>query len=109
VRSSSLHRFDVWDALEIEQARPYLWDADTIQDSDMEPCTMTRTFWASALLGAITRHYAVQVWAKAVAAQDDAMADPEPSFEGVFLGLSSFYGVSPFAVSRRRRRRPAPC
>jgi hypothetical protein len=58
---------------------------------------MTRAWWASTLLGPIARHHAVRLWADAAAARL-AHAPDVGSFEDIFLGLSAFFGVSPFHV-----------
>lgn len=98
--------FDVWDALQIEAIRPSLsWtNAKGVEDTEASPVGLTWTFWANAMLGAITRNYTIRLWG--TLREDSPL--PSISFEHAFTGMSAFFGKSMHEVCWYSRQTNMP-
>jgi hypothetical protein len=79
-----LLRFDVWDALARERARPVR--LSSIEGAEPEPgsITFTRHWWVTNMLGTMARHQAVTNW----------LAVETLSLEQALNGLSAYFNRS---------------
>lgn len=103
--------FDIWDALRIEAEQPLpailglaVNDVFTPRSdhAKVAPYAVTRRYWASSILEAISRSYAIQLWDR------EQRGDDSISFVESFSALSCFCGISPVQVLTRRVLRPVP-
>ncbi|KAJ7446479.1 Hemimethylated DNA-binding protein YccV like-domain-containing protein [Mycena galericulata] len=80
--------FDVWDALEIECSLPVppIFSAN----SQATYIDLTRRFWASSVLGTISKRFALLQWGSLATNHENPA-----SFVDAFSSLSCFFGKSP--------------
>ncbi|KAI0715409.1 hypothetical protein C8Q76DRAFT_796170 [Earliella scabrosa] len=92
------YSFDVWDALTAETVLPlpkYFRSPHHLNsERDPAPQAFPRRYWARAVQGVIARYWAVEMWKRAVAGDD------EVTFEEVLMGFSAFFGWSPYSLAK---------
>ncbi len=91
------YSFDVWEALRVESVLPlpkyFRSPQDKAKDIEPAPHAFPRRYWARAVQGVIARYWAVDMWKRVVA------GDQNVTFEELLMGFSAFFGWSPQAVS----------